>query len=225
MLVVSSKYRRAWNHPRSIVTPLQSEYSWFLRLVDARRKQVARCPLESWTGEFDGVHPAPDGSLAGVRWNDQTEAGLILVAMGDRLEQLPPEWDTRRTNWLEGPTWTPDSAVLVLAENPTGAGPWWAEHVLGEADDSDPSPGGTFQVGSLVVLDRELHERSRRRIDVELPSGWFPSSDADRGLGQPVAISPTEVTVRVPTRGDQRFEVDSSRGAERRRGSDAGESV
>jgi hypothetical protein len=41
------------------------------------------------------------------------------------------------------------------------------------------------QPGSLVVLDRGLRERSRRRIEIELPRDWFPAEDADRGLGLP----------------------------------------
>jgi hypothetical protein len=205
LLVVSYEYRRAPDHPRWIVSPLQSEFTWFLRVVDARRKEMTRCELQSWTGEFDGVFPAPDASVAAVRWNDQTEAGLVLVELAAEPRQLSAEWDTRETNWLEGPGWTPDSKLLVLAANSPGAGPWWAEYEPGEADDDDVSPGGTFTPGSLVVLDRELRERSRWRIDVELPRGWFPSRDADRGLGAPVAVSSEKVNVRVPAGGDRRF--------------------
>jgi hypothetical protein len=80
----------------------------------------------------------------------------VLVRLGDELEQVGEGWLTRETNWLDGPVWTPDSALLVVAENPVGAGPWWAEHVAGEAEDDDRSPGGAFSPGSLVVLDREL---------------------------------------------------------------------
>jgi hypothetical protein len=52
----------------------------------------------------------------------------------------------------------------------------------------------------LVVLDRELRERCRVQIDVELPSGWFPAGEAERGLGAPVVVSPDDAVVRVPTR-------------------------
>src|SRR5262245_41829576 len=126
-LLVSSEFRRARRRPRRILSPLQSEFAWSLRLFDPRRRELDRCELRSWTGEFDAVFPAPDGSVAAVRWNDQTEAGLVLVGLEEGLRQLDAAWDTRRTNWLEGPVWTPDSRLLVLTENPPGASPWWAE--------------------------------------------------------------------------------------------------
>jgi hypothetical protein len=148
---------------------------------------------------------APDASLAAVRWNDQTEAGLVLVDLEDAPRQLAAEWDTRDTNWVEGPVWTSDSTPLGARRGPRGRRPWWAERQLGEADDDDVSPGGVFTPGSLVVLDRGLRERSRVQIDVELAAGWFPGADAERGLGPPVVESSDEAVVRVPTRGDRGF--------------------
>jgi hypothetical protein len=139
-----------------------------------------------------------------VRWNDQTEAGLVLVELGGEPRQLDGRWETRETNWLEGPVWTPDAKLLVLVENPAGAGPWWAEREPGEADDDDVSPGGTFTPGSLVMLDRNLDERLRSRIDVELPKGWFPRGQVDRGLGTPVIARSGEVRVPVPANGERR---------------------
>jgi hypothetical protein len=173
---------------------------WVVHLREGKRS----CRLHSPLGEFEALAPAPDGTLAAARWSDQTEAGIVLVRLGDEFEQLGEGWLTRETNWLDGPVWTPDSTLLVAAENPLGAGPWWAEHDAGEAEDDDRSPGGTFSPGSLVVLDRELRERSRRRIEVELARGWFPAEDADRGLGTPMIASPGEVVLRVPGEGDRR---------------------
>lgn len=208
-LVVSREYRRARDHPREIVSPLQSEFTWFLSIAEGRRRRrAARCEIRSWTGEFDGVFPAPDGSVAAVRWDDQTEAGLVLVEIGAEPRQLDATWDTRGTNWLEGPVWWPDSSRLLLVEKPTGAGPWWAEHESGRAEDDDLSPGGTFTPGSLVVLDRDLREQSRIRIDVPLPSGWFPSGDPDRGLGVPSIGPGGEIVVRVPAEGDRSLTLD-----------------
>jgi hypothetical protein len=205
-LVVSCEYKRVLSHPAEMLSPLQSELRWFLRIVEGG-KESTRCELRSWTGEFDGVWPAPDGCLAAVRWNDQTEAGLVLVELIGTPRQLGVEWDTRATNWIEGPVWTPDSKLLVLVENPRGAGPWWAEREHEAADDDDTSPGGTFSPGAFVVLDRDLRERLRSRIDVELPRGWFPRSDDDRGLGTPTVGSRDEAAVRVPTLGDRRFSL------------------
>jgi hypothetical protein len=208
-LVVSREYRRAADHPSEIVSPLQSEFVWTLGVFEGRRRKPAMsCEIRSWTGEFDGVFPAPDGSMAAVRWNDQTEAGLVLVELGRDLRQLDASWHTRATNWLEGPVWWPDPRGLVLAENPTGAGPWWAMREGEYADDEDVSPGGTFTPGTLVALDRELHELSRVRIDVELPQGWLPAVDADRGLAVPRIGSEDEVIVRVPGEGERSVTID-----------------
>jgi hypothetical protein len=170
-----------------------------LRVVDGRA-ELGRCELRSWTGEFEFVAPAPDASVAAARWSDQTEAGLVLAGLADTPRQLDAAWDIRETNWLEGPVWTPDSGALVLVENPAGGGPWWAGP---EGDDDDVSPGGAFSPGSVVVLDRDLRERSRRSVEVELPRGWSPGGDADRGLGAPARVTPDAAVVRVPVLGDQ----------------------
>ena len=206
-LVVTREYRRALDHPSSIVSPLQSEFAWSVGVYEGRRKEpAARCEIRSWTGDFDGVFPAPDGNVAAVRWNDQHEAGLVLVEVAPDLRQLDAAWDTRATNWLEGPVWWPDSSRLVVVENPEGAGPWWAEREGEYADDEDVSPGGSFTPGSLVVLDRDLHELSRVRIDVDLPRGWFPADDADRGLAAR-RIESGKVVVRVPAEGERYLEI------------------
>jgi hypothetical protein len=208
-LVVSREYRRAADHPPEIVSPLQSEFVWTLGVFEGRRRRPAMsCEITSWTGDFDGISPAPDGSVAAVRWNDQTEAGLVLVQLAPDMRQLDAAWDTRATNWVEGPVWWPDPSRLVLAENPTGAGPWWAAREGEYADDDDVSPGGTFTPGTLVALDRELHELSRVRIDVELPQGWLPAGDADRGLAVPRIASGDEVVVRVPGEGDRSVTIE-----------------
>lgn len=186
-LVVTRVYRRALEHPSEIVSPLQSEFAWSVGLYEGRRREpAARCEIRSWTGEFDGVFPAPDGRRAAVRWNDQTEAGLVLVEVAPDLRQLDAAWDTRATNWLEGPVWWPDSGRLVVVENPEGVGPWWAERGGEYADDEDDSPGGSFTPGSLVVLDRDPTNRH--------VSG---STSTSRAVGS----RPTMPTAASPRRG------------------------
>jgi hypothetical protein len=83
---------------------------------------LTRCHIRSCTGEFDGVSAAPDATVAAVRWNDQTEAGLVLVDLGGKPRQLGAEWDTRATNWIEGPVWTPDSKPAGARREPVGRG-------------------------------------------------------------------------------------------------------
>jgi hypothetical protein len=187
-----------------LLARLRFESAWAFRVVHEGR-EVARCRIHSGRGEFDEVSVARDGSRAVVRWTNQTEAGLVLVELGDEPRQLDRRWETRTTNWLEGPVWAPRSDLLVLVENPVGGGPWWAEHDPGDADDDDASPGGTYSPGSVVTLDRDLRERFRDRVEVQLPPGWFPGSDLDRGPGCPAFIAPDEVVVRVPVDGERRL--------------------
>ncbi len=187
VLVLSDRARRGW--------------------IVRERGGSRSCRVQSPLGQFEEIVPATDGTLAAVRWSDQTEAGIVLVRLGDDFEQLGEGWLTRETNWLDGPVWTADSALLVVTENPLGAGPWWAEREFGEAEDDDRSPGRTFSPGSLVVLDRELHERSRRRIEVDLPTGWFPAEDADRGLGPPAPGSNARSSSAFPGEGESRIDV------------------
>jgi hypothetical protein len=214
-IVVSYEYRRdAKSHrpgPDGVrfVSPLQSEFTWHARLVEGRKRELARCEIRSWTGWFDAVVPAPDGRIAAGRWQDQTEAGLVLLELEPELRQTAAAWDTRETNWLEGPVWTPDSRHLAVVENPSGAGPWWAEREPGDAEDDDPSPGGAFSPGAVVLLDRSLGEQRRHRVEVELPSGWFPAADDDRGLGPP-RVEGGELAVRVPAGDELRLPLDTA---------------
>jgi hypothetical protein len=56
-----------------------------------------------------------------------------------------------------------------------------------------------------VVLDLDLVERSRQLVEVELPAGWYPSDNADRGIGVPFVVSPDQAVVRVPVQGERRI--------------------
>jgi hypothetical protein len=48
---------------------------------------------------------------------------------------------------------------------------------------------------------------SRFRIDVDLPRGWFPADDADRGLAATRIDSSGKVVVRVPAEGERYLEI------------------
>jgi hypothetical protein len=82
------------------------------------------CGIRSPTGWFDGVVVSPRADVAAARWADQGEAGFVLVDVrdGGAAQIDGAEWETRETNWIEGPTFSPDGRLLALSLNPPGAG-------------------------------------------------------------------------------------------------------
>jgi hypothetical protein len=154
--------------------------------------------------DFETVTVSPTANLAVVSWGHQSEAGLILVSVAHGLATQVEgvSWVTDKTNWLSVPAWSLDGSNLVVFENPHGASNWW-----GGEDDDEPSPGGEFSVSTLVVLGPDLRELSRTPIRVEVPRGWLPATDDDRGISTSRFESDEVLTARVPTRGDQRISL------------------
>jgi hypothetical protein len=188
-------------------TPLQSEFQWSLeRRAWPGGDITASCPIRSWTGWFDRVVVSPAADRIAVCWADQTEAGMVLVEVGEQgLAQIDgAAWDTRETNWIEGPMFSRTGQLLALALNPEGATNWW-----GGEDNIDPSPGGRSPVGHVIVLDPDLKEAFRERIDVDVPAGWVSDSDETLGMSLVRFDGPEELVVRVPLEGERRIRVAS----------------
>jgi hypothetical protein len=183
-------------------TPFQSEFVWFFEKRSwPSHDLVASCLIRSSTGWFDGVTLSVGGDLAAVRWADQTETGFILVGIQSRVvEQIGgAEWATAETNWIEGPAFNPAADRLAVSANPAGAANWW-----GSEEDEDPSPGGRFTVGNLIVLDREPRERHREPVEVDVPAGWRACDQYEsRGLGYPRFVDNRTIALNVPIEGER----------------------
>jgi hypothetical protein len=189
------------NEPAIFASPLQC---FFDRLTWPEREVVATCPITNWNTDFQTVAISPLADLAVVAWGHQHEAGLVLVGVaGGRTEQVRGvSWDTRHTNWLSVPAWSPDGSVVVVFENESGAGNWW-----GGEDDQEPSAGGEFVASTLVVLSPDLRELSRTPLRVNVAPGWLPTSDSDRGVLTFHFESADTLSVEVPSQGEQRVSL------------------
>jgi hypothetical protein len=188
------------------VTPFQAEFAWFFETRSWPDGDLRDgCLIRSSTGWFDRISVSPTGDLAAPRWVDQTETGFVLVRIRDGgVEQIAGvEWATTETNWVEGPAFNRGGDRLAVSTNPAGATNWWG----GEEDD-DPSPGGLFVVGHLIVLDRELRERHREPVGVDVPDGWLAGERFEsRGLGPPRFVDGETIAIEVPIDGERQFRL------------------
>lgn len=176
------------------------------RVRGAAARTAARCEIRSWTGDFDAILRAPDGSVAAVRWNDQTEAGLVLVEVAPDLRQLDAAWTRERR-----------IGSRDRCGGQTRAGSWWSRtrKGLGRRGKSEKASTPTTRISRPAGRSRPDRSRPRSRsprivkgpVDVDLPRGWFPADDADRGLAAPRIESSGEVVLRVPAEGERYLEL------------------
>ena len=89
--VVRQSYHRSVDHPARIVTPLQSEVSYFFQRHSWPGRQLTACSsIRPPTGWIVDVAVSPIGDLACFSWNDQTEARVELVSIvGNEVPQRP----------------------------------------------------------------------------------------------------------------------------------------
>lgn len=177
VLLVRFAYTRAPDHPRIIVTSLQSETRWRLERRNWPRRTLRdSCSLRLPTGWFDNVVASPRGDLAAVYWQEQDRAGFELVALGaGEVRQLPGAGYRAATNWVVGPVFSPGGEFLLLSCGPGAC--WWAA----DADDYDaPSAGGLFHMGDVVIVHTVTGTPRTIGLDAEIPAGWLPD-DLDSG--------------------------------------------
>lgn len=157
------------------------ERAWHMRTIerttwpdDPTREEpraLDAAPMPTVAGEVMDIVPSPTDSLAAVVWLDQTEAGIELVswADGSPLSHLPHRgYFGGHSNVMNTPTFSPDGRYLTLVYE---AFAWWS----GDAEDpEEPSPGGTFPCGRVVMGDVMQGNYAEYPVRVTVPEGWVP---------------------------------------------------
>jgi hypothetical protein len=159
--LIRDHYEPSPDHPPMIVSPLQSEYTYFFeRRTWPDKRLIHRCVIRPPTGWFDHVVASPRGNLAAVRWIEQDRAGFVLVSLDhDVSEQIPTAKFRAKHNTVKGPIFSPDGRYLVLS-----CGDWQA-----------PSTRrGRCRLGWVWVYDTETDTAREIVVEDDLPPGWPP---------------------------------------------------
>jgi hypothetical protein len=191
-LVITESHRptRREGIPK-IRTPLQADISYHMDVfLWESRKQVSDTIVTAPTGWFVDLVAAPSGELAAAAWNDQTEAGIELIALSDQPRQLKRRGYFGPTPYMYGPVFTADSGRVLCT---FGKDCWWA------ADPEKQSPGGKRLLGWLVIGDIERKRYTKQPIRAEVPKGWAPADPDDdiRNNLLPFTVSGDSSAVRI----------------------------
>ena len=206
ILAVTHRYKGPAQHPRDFLKVRQSEIGYELeRLTWPGRQPITSCPLDLETGWFSSIAVSPAGNRAAVRWIEQDAAGFIIAEVGRVVDaQLDGAGYRTTPNNISAPVFSPDGGKIAIA---CGRSSWWNQ----EEDPSEPSPGGTFEVGQVAVYQMDHGPAREQTIEVEIPEGWLPPDPEDPRfelLGDPRFTGPTSFTILLPTAGERSFELD-----------------
>ena len=139
---------------------------------------------------------SPTANRACVVWIDQTEAGIEWVAWDETTiwQENNKGYFGKELNGLYSAVFSPDGKHIVLAYS---ASYWWFD-VDEDGDPEDPSPGGSFRCGKIVICDSQTGAARETELFVDLPEGFLPD-DADEGgetfVGRPVFENNERFTV------------------------------
>jgi hypothetical protein len=182
-IVVRDVYHRdetSRQGPWVIGSPLQSEYTTYLEIVDwTSRTTLGSTEIRFPTGWTDRI--VIFGSCVAVIYNEQSEGGYVLVDLDPAVRQRP-DHELRalcdQGSFL-GPVASGDGRLLVSA-TPVGWR-WWAPKERQDEIDGDdpPSDGGRKRVATLYVHDVASGHIEARPVEVDLPVGWTPPRPED----------------------------------------------
>ncbi len=201
ILVLEEVFIPDHHHPAVFATPLQREYVHFLRRFSwPKREHISSIEVTFPTGWLVDIVPSPTEALACFVWEDQHEAGIEFVSWEDgHLRQLPDSGYFGRSNFIQGPVFSPDGRFVALSY---GEGTWWS-------DEPDvPSLGGLFKVGWVVVGETASGTYREIEVTASVAEGWLPDDpdDIKNELPScPVFIDNEAFRIMLPTGEERRF--------------------
>jgi hypothetical protein len=183
----------AWSGDGEKVALLVGEYGDELELRSwPDRELVSRSFVKPWACCNEYVALSPRGDRAAVLWWHQTEGGVNLVAFEEAAARQLAAYETKETNLLQGPTFSPDGKFVAISEGFV----WWWLPDDAENPEVECSLGGSFRRGRLTLL--EVDSGSVHHFDAvgEVEAGWQPPHDGWEHfelLGKPRFVSNDEI--------------------------------
>lgn len=161
--------------------------------------------------DIDCLTVSPDGKYIAVRWWEQGCAGVDLMQFTSDTEvEILQSYRSNTLNILQGPAFSADSRYVVMTFS-VGPG-WWSP------DEPDcASPGGSFKIGSVVILEVASGSIKVIIIEEEILQEWFPGAPDDPQdslLSAPRFTADTTFEVLSPTGTKHLFAVDGSKANE-----------
>lgn len=183
--------------PAVLVTPLQSEFAHtFERRRWPSTELVEATPFvmpDSWPVAV-AVHPSR--KLACVVRRDQCLPGVMFVdrTAGPARQLLDADY-TVGSNLNSDVAFSPDGRYSVAA---------FGEECRWSEDPDEPSPGGEFKAGVVVITDLDTFTRHDVEIMSTAEAGWLPEDPDD--FSSPALFSKPRFVA------DDRFELTSGMG-------------
>ena len=183
----------AWSGDGAAVAFLTGEYGDDVELRSwPERKLLSKCVVKPWACCNEYVALSPRGDRAAVLWWHQTEGGVNLVAFEEGVATQLAGYETKETNLLQGPTFSPDGRFVAISEGFV----WWWLPDDAENPKAERSVGGTFRRGRLTLVEVDSDAVHQFDAFAEVDEGWQPPHEGWEHfelLGKPRFVSNDEI--------------------------------
>jgi hypothetical protein len=158
------------------------------------RELLSRCVVTPWACCNEYVALSPCGDRAAVLWWHQGEGGVNLVAFEEGAASQLAGYETKETNLVQGPTFSPDGRFVAISEGFV----WWWLPDDAENPEAERSVGGTFRRGRLTLVEVDSGSVLQFDAFAEVAADWLPPHDVWERfelLGKPRFVSSGEVVL------------------------------
>ncbi len=189
----------------------QYEYAHYFERRSWPALEVIECSkYEVPDGWVVGLVPHPHRKLACVVWRDQCCSGIGFVSWESGSAcSIPDSQCSVSTNLNSDAVFSPKGRYLVCAY---GIDCWWSD------DPEEPSPGGEFQAGVVVITDLDTWEHRDVEVRLSAPADWLLNDPEDSTslalFSRPRFVDDEQFEVESELSGVLRFRVTGERQAE-----------
>ena len=195
----------------AVIASGQGDYEHYFERRSWPSLEMIECnKYEIPDGWAVGLVAHPRRKLACVVWRDQCCSGVDFVSWEEGVARsLSDVAYSIGTNLNSDVAFSPDGRYLACAY---GEECWWSE------DSEEPSPGGEFRAGMVVVTDLNTWEHRDSEIVLSAPAGWEPEDPEDSEFlsrfSTPRFIDAEQFEVQSDLSGVLRFRVTGEKVAE-----------